>query len=380
MGAVCCDAQGILTEVNPALNRALGGQAANSHPLRLFDLISPGERETVAARLAELMDARRDSFRLEARGTDKDRLYTEWTAWRGPETEGTAGFSLLIVEDGQEHQCAQDRFRQRERWEALGRLAAGVFHDFNNLLTGVTLNCDLLAARLESKDRERRYVDEIHSAVLQANALVRQLLVLAGQQETDCRIISLNETALGMRSLLARLIGENIALDFRLAAGLASVRMAPAQAQQILLNLVLNARDAVGEGGSIIVETSNCEFRSPDGIASANQNKAAFPCVLLVVSDNGRGMDAETRAHLFEPFFTTKAFQQGAGLGLATVRNIVSRNGGLVDAESEPGKGTRMMILLPRSAESADTDTKSPKNPENPSQTQVQTNAEEVIL
>jgi hypothetical protein len=385
MGVARCDRQGTIVEMNPVFERTFGHNSGDPRPLRLCDLVSPEEREELAGLVQELLDARRDSFRLQARGSGSDQRgkgqdSTEWTAWRVPEEESTAGSCLLIVAGLPEDREADERLQQRQRWEAVGRLSGGVFHDFNNLLTGVTLYCDLLLAGLESGNRLRRYADEIRSAILQASGLLRQLLVLAQQRGTERQVLSLNDVAAGMQNLLARLIGENIAFKFHLAPDLGLVKIDPAQAQQILLNLVLNARDALLEGGNITIETSNCSLQSLAGIPPPHNHEAAFPCVLLVVTDNGRGMDAETRQRLFEPFFTTKSPEPGNGLGLTTVHNIVSRNGGLIHVDSEPGRGTRMMILLPRVSESAADVRETPsRDPEVAPQTRLQTNAKELI-
>ncbi len=244
---------------------------------------------------------------------------------------------------------------QAQRWEAVGRLAGGVVHDFNNLLTGVMLYCDLLLSSLDARDRRRRYAEEICSAIVQGSGLVKQLLVFARPQATPVRTLCLNEIARAMHDLLVRLIGENIALELRLDPDLGEATIDQAQAQQILLNLVLNARDALPNGGRITLETSNCKFQPVAGTVSPT-GLPAFPCVLLVVGDNGYGMDAATRERLFEPFFTTKNAGQGTGLGLTTVRSIVTTNRGLIHFESEPGRGTRVLILLPRAFQPAVSD------------------------
>jgi two-component system cell cycle sensor histidine kinase/response regulator CckA len=241
---------------------------------------------------------------------------------------------------------------QAQRWEAVGRLAGGVVHDFNNLLTGVMLYCDLLLSSLDARDRRRHYTEEIRSAIVQGTGLVKQLLVFARPQALPVRTLCLNEIARGMHDLLARLIGENIAFELNLDPELGVVTIDQAQAQQILLNLVLNARDALPNGGRITVETSNCKFQPIAGTMSPT-DLPVFPCVLLVVGDNGHGMDAATRQRLFEPFFTTKNAGQGTGLGLTTVRSIVTTNRGLIHFESEPGRGTRVLILLPRAPQPA---------------------------
>jgi len=165
-----------------------------------------------------------------------------------------------------------------------------------------------------------------------------------------------------MQDLLTRLIGENIALELHLDPELGGVTIDQAQAQQVLLNLVLNARDAMPNGGRITVETSNCRFQ-PVAETAAPSGLPAFPCVLLVVGDDGHGMDAVTRQRLFEPFFTTKNAGQGTGLGLTTVRSIVTTNRGLIHFESEPGRGTRVMILLPRASQPAASDLLDTTNP-----------------
>jgi len=175
---------------------------------------------------------------------------------------------------------------------------------------------------------------------------VRQLLTVARPKNSEPRLFSLNEVVEGMRNLLGRLIGDNIDLQFHLDANLGLVKMDPTQAQQILLNLVLNARDALPTGGKITVETSNCEIQvlTPSDFGASAPR--AIPCALFMVADNGIGMDAATRNHLFEAFFTTKA-GTGTGLGLATVHDIVTSSGGLIHVESAPTRGARLAILLP---------------------------------
>jgi signal transduction histidine kinase len=254
------------------------------------------------------------------------------------------------------------RLLQAQKLEAVGRLAGAVAHDFNNLLTGVLLYCDLLIASLEAESqaenivtlkhaesnrRMRTYAEEIRKAGLQGTGLVRQLLAVARPAQRESSLISLNETTGEMRELLTRLIGENIELKFEFDPALGLIKMDATEAQQILLNLVLNARDALPNGGQIAVETRSCKVQILSELKSGMDHATSLPCVLLVVTDNGDGMDAATREHLFEAFFTTKQAGKGTGLGLATVHDIVTRSGGLIHVESAPGRGTRMNILLP---------------------------------
>jgi len=237
------------------------------------------------------------------------------------------------------------RLRQTEGLESVGRLAGAVAHDFNNLLTGVLLYCDLLLA-LEPGERARKYAEEIRNAGTQAAGLVRQLLVVARPSNDDPRLLSLNDIIESMRNLLTRLIGENIELNFHLDPGLGCVKIDPAQAQQILLNLALNARDAMPGGGKIIVSTQTCQIQVLTDSPYGGQFPS-LPCALFTVEDNGSGMDAATQSRLFEVFFTTKPAGKGTGLGLATVHDIVSANGGLIHVDSAPDRGTRVTVLLP---------------------------------
>lgn len=228
---------------------------------------------------------------------------------------------------------------EAERMETIGRLVSGVAHDFNNLLTGVVLCSDLLLAGLEKDNRLRRYAEEIRTASDQGAAMIQHLLAIARQRTAEPSLLSLTEVIQSMRALLIRLIGENIGLMIDLATDLRLVLMDPAEAQEIILNLVLNARDALPDGGQICLVTRN---RRSD---SENHSSAWF--VELVVRDNGTGMDAPTRARAFEPFFTTKTAGKGTGLGLATVRRFVTQRGGTVEIASEIGRGTEIAVRLP---------------------------------
>jgi two-component system cell cycle sensor histidine kinase/response regulator CckA len=229
-----------------------------------------------------------------------------------------------------------------QKMEAIGRLVSGVAHDFNNLLTGVVLCSDLLLAGLEKQSALRRYAQEIRMAAAHGTELIQQLLAVARQGAMPASLLSLNEAIAGLRSLLARLIGEDIELVTHLADDLGVVTMDPAHSQQIILNLLLNARDAMPDGGRITLTTRNCGLVINDSAESPRLGLVEFE-----VSDTGCGMDAETRARAFQPFFTTKEPGAGSGLGLATVSSIVQQCGGTVVVQSEPGKGARVVVRLP---------------------------------
>jgi len=354
VAAARCDPKGVILERNPAFEQALDPELVYQSSLGLHDLVPLEEREATESLLHELLDGTRNSIRMDGRTTTHSLAVTKWTAWRQPGSGDETAHVFVIGERNPIVGPPEDSLLQAQRWEAVGRLAGGVVHDFNNLLTGVMLYCDLLLSSLDQRDRRRRYAEEIRSAIIQATGLVKQLLVFARPQPSQVRSLSLNQIVEAMRDLLTRLIGENILLEFRLDPDLGLLRIDQAQAQQILLNLVLNARDALPEGGRIVVETSNCRFQTVTGSRLARHGAAAFPCVLLAVGDNGCGMDIKTRQRLFEPFFTTKSAGKGTGLGLTTVRSIVTTNRGLIHVESEPGRGTRVMILLPRALQSPD--------------------------
>lgn len=207
--------------------------------LSLGDLIDPADQPSGERLMREMFEGKRDSFQLDSKSLAAKGQAMRWTAWRVSGVDGKQDYALALAQQVQEDPEAQRRLRQAQRLETVGRLASGVAHDFNNLLTGVLLYCDLLLAGLEPGHRARKYAEEIRSAGLQATGLVRQLLAVSRPSNCEPRLLSLNEIAEGMRSLLVRLIGENIELKFRLDPNLGLIKMDHTQAQQIPLNLVL---------------------------------------------------------------------------------------------------------------------------------------------
>jgi signal transduction histidine kinase len=234
--------------------------------------------------------------------------------------------------------------RRAQKLEAVGRLVSGVAHDFNNLLTGVVLCCDLLLAKLGNNSPLRRYAEEMKVAGAQGTTLIQQLLAVVRQGQAEPTLVSWSDVVSEMRGLLARLVGENVELATELAGELRRMRMDAAEAQQIVLNLVLNARDAMPDGGRILLATRNRPTRR-----NGNSPNKPSPVgwIEFEVTDTGCGMDEHIRASMFEPFFTTKPAGQGNGVGLATVKGIVNRYGGSIEVASEPGKGTQIKIGFP---------------------------------
>jgi signal transduction histidine kinase len=259
-------------------------------------------------------------------------------------------FQVIRALDISRHRHTEEQLREAQRLEAVGRLVGGVAHDFNNLLTGMMLYCDLLIGELEKDTRSHRHAQEMRMAGENGAALVQQLLNLARPAGAESRECAVNDVVIGIQDLLTRLIGENIVLKTSLAPDLGAVAMEPAQVQQILLNLVLNARDAMPDGGRITVATRNCSL-------TADSLKETARWVELRVTDTGCGMAADTLNHAFDPFFTTKKPGRSSGLGLATARRLATLQGGSITAESEPGKGTRISLRLPR------VETHGPTNP-----------------
>jgi signal transduction histidine kinase/CheY-like chemotaxis protein len=246
----------------------------------------------------------------------------------------------------------EEHLRQSLKMEAIGRLAGGVAHDFNNLLTVINGYSQILLRKLPNSSPHRAELEEIGRAGERATSLTRQLLAFSRKQVLQPRVLDLNNVVGDMNKMLQRLIGEDVELSTVLNAKPATITADPGQIEQVIMNLAVNARDAMPEGGKLLVETTNAPFnRAATGELAAN----SADYVLLTVADTGCGMNAETLSHIFEPFFTTKKLGKGTGLGLATVYGIVRQSGGHVSVESHLGKGTRFMIYLPQAKESLTT-------------------------
>jgi signal transduction histidine kinase/ActR/RegA family two-component response regulator len=250
-----------------------------------------------------------------------------------------------------EQKQLEDRLRQAHKMEAVGRLAGGVAHDFNNLLTIIRGNSDLLLDRGESDQLQQKYVGQIQKAADRAVSMTRQLLAFSRMQVLQPRVLDLNLTISEMSKMIPRLIGEDIEFTFVPEQNLSRVLADPGQIEQVFLNLAVNARDAMPNGGELTVRTRNIAMNEDEARKRPPMPPGDY--VLLSVSDNGHGMDADTRARIFEPFFTTKEIGKGTGLGLATVYGIVKQSGGFIWVESTLGQGATFEVYLPRSREMA---------------------------
>ncbi|HXI64874.1 MAG TPA: response regulator [Gemmatimonadales bacterium] len=342
--------EGNVLSVNAALVRMLGYATA----AEVIDLdmardvyADPAERQRL---LEEHPYTDREYDEMEATWKRKDGtpLHVELIGRAVRNAAGTIVSYETFVRDVTEQRRLQRELVQAQKMEAVGRLAGGIAHDFNNLLTAILGSAELALETLPAGAPEREEVDEVRKAALRAADLTRQLLAFSRQQVIVPKVLNPNDVVSGMDKMLRRLLGEDVELRAALASDLGAVKVDPGQLEQVVLNLAVNARDAMPDGGTLTIETQNIELdqRYVQGHLSAEPG----PYVMLAVSDSGVGMDAGTQARIFEPFFTTKEKGRGTGLGLATVYGIVKQSGGWIWVYSEPGHGTTFKVYFPRVA------------------------------
>lgn len=354
------NATGDLVSLRGPLQRVLGYEPDELIGHSGFELIHPDDIPAVRKVLEELARnpgaVRRSEYRyrhkqgrwvpMEASGTN--RL----------DEPGIEGIVLNIREITERKEAERERGRLQEqlqqalKMEAIGRLAGGVAHDFNNLLTAISGNLELAMLNLDRTDPLHQYLDEASKAARSAAELTRQLLTFSRRQIVEPRIVNLNELIGDLRKMLTRLIGEDIDLDTTLAADLGSVRVDPGQFQQLVVNLCVNGRDAMPEGGKLAIETGNVDI--DELFCHMHPEVRPGRYVRIAVSDTGQGMSEEVRQRIFEPFFTTKEEGCGTGLGLAMVFGVVKQAGGVIDVYSEVGMGTMFRIYLPLVEEPAE--------------------------
>jgi signal transduction histidine kinase/CheY-like chemotaxis protein len=320
----------------------------------LVKLPSPSamEREIVERRAAE-SEIRRMNEELERRVADRTAELAESVA-----KEKSAAVSLRSANDDLQREMqrrheVEDQLIQAQKMEAVGRLAGGVAHDFNNLLTAILGYAELLRGQVEQDPEALDYADEVTRAAERAAALTNQLLAFSRRQPSAPRIVDLNQVVRGIDKMLRRIIGEDVELHARLAPDLWRVKVDPAHMDQVIMNLAVNSRDAMPEGGKLTIETANVQLT--EEYAASHLGARPGPHVMMAVSDTGIGMDAETQARVFEPFFTTKEQGKGTGLGLSIVYGIVKQNSGGIMLYSEPAGGTAFKIYLPALEESVPT-------------------------
>jgi PAS domain S-box-containing protein len=345
---------GCYLRVNRALCELLGYSEQELLGLTFQAITHPDDLPADLEYTRQILAGTRRSYQVEKRYYHQ-RGHLVWTLVGVSLVRGPAGLPLyfvVYVQDITERRALEAELRQAHKMEAVGRLAGGIAHDFNNLLAVIQGRSELLLYRLGADDPLRRHTELIKETAVRASRLTRQLLAFSRKELLQPKVLDLSAVVAGLEPMLRRLIREDIALVTVADPARGCVRADPGQLEQVILNLVVNARDAMPEGGRLTIETATVELDE----RFVRDHPGSRPGVYarLVVADTGVGMDAETQRHLFEPFFTTKGPGQGTGLGLTTVYAIVKQHAGYVTVESAPGRGARFVIYLPRVEEPAE--------------------------
>jgi two-component system, cell cycle sensor histidine kinase and response regulator CckA len=336
--------------VNEAACRHYGYTREEFLGLTILDLRPPEEVATILAGIepADVPHKSAGVYRHRRKDGTPMEMEIQWHAI----TFDGAKARLVLATDVTDRRRLEEQFLQAQKMEAVGRLAGGVAHDFNNVLSVITGYAELVRRDQPAGSAAARRLDGLIGAVDRAAGLTRQLLTFSRKEPVERRVLDPGALITGMADMLRRLIGEEIQLVTYLSPALGQVRADPGQLEQVLMNLCVNARDAMPGGGRLVIETANVEL--DEGFARAHLGIAPGAYVMMAVSDTGMGMDASTRHHIFEPFFTTKAPGKGTGLGLSTVYGIVQGSGGSVFVYSEPGQGATFKVYLPRVEDGAE--------------------------
>ncbi|MDL2717067.1 MAG: PAS domain S-box protein [Acidobacteriota bacterium] len=343
------DPDGGLRYVSPSVERILGYKSKELVGRSIFEFIHEEDREKAAVRLRQaVVEGIHETIVVRFRHKDGSTRTLSAIGNNLPAETGMTGL-VINARDISDRLQLEVQLQQAQKMEAVGRLAGGVAHDFNNLLTVIQGYGELLTASLAGDSQERESVAEIVKAAERAAALTRQLLAFSRKQVLEMRVLDLGAIVANMNKMLKRLIGEDVEVVIVTPAALGRVKADAGQVEQVVLNLAVNARDAMPGGGRLTIELADADLPSP--VAAAQDMIPPGPYVVLSIADTGSGIDAETLDHIFEPFFTTKEKGKGTGLGLATVYGIVRQTGGYVRVETAPGAGTRFRIYLPRCAE-----------------------------
>ncbi len=342
------DRDGRIVEINETEARLLGYTREEMLGRSIFDFVADSDRQTAIQSVAEKIHRIKpigefERFYLTKEGRPvrvsiRDKLVLD--------PNGNVTGIRSVVEDITERRLLEEQLRQSQKMEAVGQLAGGIAHDFNNLLMVIGGYGKFVLNSLSPDDPSRQDMEEVQRAGERASTLTRQLLAFSRRQVLEPAVLNLNKVVTEMQKMLQRLIGEDIELVAVPSEDLGSVEVDPSQIEQIIVNLVVNARDAMPGGGKLTIETANVEFKKETECHHAGLKPGKYIC--LTVSDTGTGMDAQTRERIFEPFFTTKEQGEGTGLGLMSVYGIVKQSDGHICVESEPGQGTTFRIYLPR--------------------------------
>ena len=341
------DTQLRITEWSPSAERVFGYSRQEAIGRDASFLVPPALRAHVNGIGQELLTQKGGTRSTNDNLTKDGRTIScEWYNTPLVDESGQVLGVASLVQDVTERVALEERLRQSQKMEAVGRLAGGVAHDFNNLLTVIMGYSQILTDGLPAASRLKDATAQIRSAADRAAGITRQLLAFSRKQVLSPRVIDLNDIMLNLDSMLRRLIGEDIEVLTVPGRELGAVKADPGQIEQVIMNLALNARDAMPNGGKLTLETENMEL--DESYAREHESLKPGRYVMLAVSDTGTGMSPETQAHIFEPFFTTKEVGKGTGLGLSMVYGIVKQSGGYIWVYSEPNRGTTFKIYLPR--------------------------------
>ncbi len=354
---VTLDLNGNYTSVNKAALEMTGYTFEEVVKLNFIEVMAPESRETAREMFANKMSGKEEQtiYELELLLADRRRIALEvnsWIVYKNGKPVGVQAIGRDITERNQMEQ----QLRQAQKMEAVGQLAGGVAHDFNNLLTAINGYSELALNRLRVGDPLHHHLTEIKNAGERAARLTRQLLAFSRKQMLQPKIINLNDIVRDIEKMLRRLIGEDIDFTTVLDPRLAKVKADPGEIEQVLMNLAVNARDAMPKGGRLTIETGDVTINERYA-RSHGVEMSPGHYVMLAISDNGEGMDKETQARIFEPFFTTKEMGKGTGLGLSTVYGIVKQSGGYIWVYSEIERGTTFKIYLPQVEEETESET-----------------------
>jgi PAS domain S-box-containing protein len=347
IGIALVDRAGHLLEVNRALLGMIGVERDALLAGTIHELVGTGDATTDWSAFQEVVDGSREEVAedVRCRASDGRQLWGHAAVSAVRDRTGAFQFAIVMIENTTEQRELEQQLTQSQKLEAVGRLAGGIAHDFNNLLTTINGLADLVLADRPTDDPMFDDLVEIRKAGDRAAALTGQLLAFSRRQVARPEAVDLNVTIRELATMLGRLIGEDIDLSLDLDPELSALRADPSQLTQVIMNLAVNARDAMPEGGRLRIATAAIELGAAQ--AARLNTAGAGPHLRLDVEDNGHGMDEQTVKRVFEPFFTTKAIGRGTGLGLATVYGIVQQSGGGIAVESAPGRGTRFSVYLP---------------------------------
>jgi PAS domain S-box-containing protein len=340
------DAEGRVAYITPSSQRHLGWKSEDLIGHSVFDFMHPDDHGMVATKFAEALQRPGEPITQQVRLKHSDG---NWRVMDGVSVnrlhEPSVGAIVVNARDITDRRKLEDQLWHAQKMEAVGQLAGGVAHDFNNLLTAILGYANLMLDELPPQDPLRNDLEEIRSAGDRAASLTRQLLAFSRRQMLQPQVVDINALVTGMQKLLRRLVTEHVEVVAALAPDLMSVRVDPSSIEQVLVNLAVNARDAMPQGGRLTIETANVDLDAAYAKMHVPLEPARY--VMIAVGDTGHGMDEATRTRIFEPFFTTKEQGKGIGLGLATVYGIVKQNGGYIWVYSEVGHGSVFKVYLP---------------------------------